>query len=282
MELARAPKAVLNLLSVPEYEDDHMQEDTPRTPAEALTALKIMEDLVESSLLAVYLHGSAVSGSLRPQSDVDLLIVTEHPMTDTMRRSLVAALMRISGRHPASPEGPRCIELMVFLKSNLSASAYPARSEFVYGEWLREVFEAGEIPVSVSDPELTLVLAQARQEAKALSGPAAAEVLPQIPDDHVRRAMRDALPSLLGNLPGDERNVLLTLARMWRTAATGEFVTKDAAAEWAVPRLPDEIAEVLICAREAYLGSADDAWEAHQAEVRRAASYLHQQVLRIL
>jgi hypothetical protein len=93
-----------------------------------------------------------------------------------------------------------------------------------------DAFGAGEVPRPVSDPEFTLVLAQARQEARALVGPAAAELLPPIPDDHVRQAMRDVLPSLLANLTGDEGNVLLTLARMSRTATTGEFVTKDAAA----------------------------------------------------
>ena len=34
--------------------------------------------------------------------------------------------------------------------------------------------------------------------------------------------MRDALPSLAAGLDGDPRNVLLTLARMWRTVATGD------------------------------------------------------------
>lgn len=282
MEAAGAPKAALDLPCDSESDEEGMQAETPRTPAEARAALRIAKDLFQGSLLAVYLHGSAVSGKLQPQSDVDLLVVIDQPMTDAMRESLLGSLMQISGRHPANPPGPRSIELMVFLTSHLSSSAYPGRSEFIYGEWLRDAFEAGDLPKPVSDPELTLVLAQTRQEAKALVGPPAAELLPQIPDDHVRRAMRDALPSLLDNLPGDERNVLLTLARMWRTATTGEFVPKDSAAEWAVPRLPEDIAEVLICARDAYLGKAEDLWNTRQTEVRRAAIYLHQQIAGVL
>jgi streptomycin 3"-adenylyltransferase len=213
---------------------------------------------------------------------VDLLVVIEQPMTDAMRESLLAALMRISGRHPATLIDPRCIELMVFLRSDLSASAYPARGEFIYGEWLRDAFEAGERPKPVLDPELNLVLAQARQEARALLGRAAAELLPHIPDDQVRRAMRDVLPSLLSNLAGDERNVVLTLARMWRTATTGEFATKDAAADWSVPLLPTHIADVLAATRDAYLGQSRDAWNTHWTEVRQAVEYLHQQTLALL
>ena len=132
------------------------------------------------------------------------------------------------------------------------------------------------------DPEHTLILAQARKEAQPLVGPAPAKVLPQIPDSQVRRAMRNLLPALLGHLPGDERNVLLTLARMWRTAAAGEFVTKDAAADWAVPRLPEQVAELLIYAREAYLGRSKDQWENRQTEARQAADYLYQRVAALL
>jgi streptomycin 3"-adenylyltransferase len=37
-----------------------------------------------------------------------------------------------------------------------------------------------------------------------------------------------------------ERNVILTLASIWVTAAAGEFLPKDEAAKWARLRLPKE------------------------------------------
>jgi hypothetical protein len=40
---------------------------------------------------------------------------------------------------------------------------------------------------------------------------------------------------------------------MWRTLVTGEFVSKDVAADWAVARLPAIQAAVLADAREIYL-----------------------------
>src|SRR5690606_9050832 len=97
--------------------------------------------------------------------------------------------------------------------------------------------------------DLLLVLAQARQRALSLFGPAAAELLPAIAAADVRRAMRDALPALLADFSGDERNVLLTLARMWRTAVVGDFVGKEVAALWASERLEGPIAETLRAAR---------------------------------
>lgn len=246
-------------------------------PVEAERALAVVGEVLGDSLVAAYLHGSAVSGGLRPHSDVDVLAVVEHPTTRAMRAGLVSGLMKISG-HPDRGGDARPLELIIFRRADLVDPPYPARSEFVYGEWLREAFEAGEVPGPGPDPELTVLLAQARQEARAMWGPAPAEMLPVILPEDVRRAIGDALPPLLASLEGDERNVLLTLARMWRTLASGEIVSKDAAAEWAMARLPPEAAGLLGRARDAYLGGAKVDWAARSLELRRAVDELRGRV----
>lgn len=248
-------------------------------PSEADAALSIVRKRLAESLVAVYLHGSAVAGGLRPRSDVDLLVVIDRPMTSEIRARLAADLLTVSGRYPSDPEGRHPVELIVFLRTDLVAPPYPARSEFIYGEWLRHEYEAGQIPEIVRDPELTLVLAQSRQEALPLFGPVASSLLPTIPRSDIRRATRDVLPSLIETLQGDERNVLLTLARMWRTAVTDEFVSKDVAADWAVARLPAIQAAVLADAREAYLKGRDENWRNRQQELHLTVSSLHARVL---
>lgn len=247
-------------------------------PPEADNALWIVQQRLPESL-AVYLHGSAVVGGLRPRSDVDLLVVIDQPMTSDVREQLAADLMRVSGRYPVDPEGRRPVELIVFLRADLAASRYPARSEFIYGEWLRHDYERGDIPLSVCDPELTLVLAQARHEATPLVGQNASHLLPTIPSSDIRRAIKEALPALIETLQGDERNVLLTLVRMWRTLVTGEFVSKDVAADWAATRLPAEQASVLADAREAYLTGREDDWRHRQPVLRLTVSSLHDRIL---
>lgn len=243
-------------------------------PSKAGKALLIVQKRLAESLVAVYLHGSAVVGGLRPASDVDLLAVIDQPMTSQVRKCLAADLMAISGRYPSDPEGRRPLELIVFLRADLASSRYPPRSEFIYGEWLREESEMGKIPKYVCDPELTLVLAQSRKEAISLLGPTANSLIPAIPRSEIRQAIEDVLPGLMVSLPGDERNVLLTLARMWRTLVTGEFVSKDVAAEWAVARLPPEQAAVLADARQAYLRAREEDWGDRQQELRLAVKSL--------
>ena len=258
-----------------------MGEQALAVPVEANQALLTLQRTFGDALLAVYLHGSAVAGGLRPRSDVDLLAVIDRRTTRTERRQLMAELMEISG-NPAGESGRRPVELVVLHRADLSASTYPARSEFVYGEWLRDAFEAGAVPDPSSDPEFTLLLAQARQEAIPLLGPPPSELLPVVPDRDRCRAIADALPTLMDTLDGDERNVLLTLARMWRTLVTGEFVPKDVAAEWAAARLPTGPATVVDAARSDYLAATGVDWRTRRADVGRTAKCLRERILALL
>ncbi|HFH3062033.1 TPA: nucleotidyltransferase domain-containing protein, partial [Pseudomonas aeruginosa] len=50
-------------------------------PAEAKRALPVIQQSLADSLVAVYLHGSAVAGGLRPKSDVDVLVVIDRATT---------------------------------------------------------------------------------------------------------------------------------------------------------------------------------------------------------
>lgn len=245
-----------------------------QTSHQVSAALAALRDIFGDCLLGVYLHGSAVAGGLRPQSDIDLLAVVDRDLTSDKRLALLSALLRLSGHHPAAPGGPRCLEVMIFARRHLASQVFPARAEFVYGEWLRDAFEAGAVPMPEQDPEYTLVLAQARQDARTLLGPDKAVLLPETASGDIRAAMRDLLPSLLAGLQDDTRNVLLTLARMWQTARSGAFASKDEAALWAIPQLARENAMTLAYARKAYLGEAADDWRGYRGEARRLAEQL--------
>jgi predicted nucleotidyltransferase len=246
------------------------------SPPEAENAMQVVNQQLANLLVAVYLHGSAVTGGLRSDSDVDLLVVIDQGLTPALSARLTNDLMKISGR--VGDASMRPIELAIVQLGDLSPPTYPARCEFLYGEWLRADFEAGTVPGPVSDPETTLMLAQARQEAISLVGPDASEVLPVIAQSDICRAIGDALPELLASLEGDERNVLLTLARMWHTLETGEFVPKDVAAEWAINRLPPEDAAVLAVARDGYTGERKDHWHTRKHALEHTVEGLRKRV----
>jgi predicted nucleotidyltransferase len=244
-----------------------------REHEQANTVLEVVGEVLGRDMIGAYLHGSAVLGGMRATSDIDLLGVTRRQMSARQRRDLVDGLLEISGvrarRGPARP-----VELTIVLQDDVRPWRYPPRQEFLYGEWLRDLYESGAVPEPELNPDLAVLIAIALRGNMALAGPPPADVLdPPPPDDIVRGAVH-GLPQLIGDLDTDTRNVLLTLARIWMTVATGQIVRKDAAADWALNRLPPEHRPVLAKAREVYLhGHEEERWSDSTA-IHRFADYV--------
>ncbi|MBD3897242.1 DUF4111 domain-containing protein [Halomonas sp. ML-15] len=248
-------------------------------PTEAKSAFDIIVRELGESVVGVYLFGSALSGGLRPNSDVDLLVIVSDPPDELARRRLVEALMTVSGG-PEDDDTPRPLEVTLLCRRELALWQYPPRSELVYGEWLREEFEQGRIPPTAADPDLAVVLATARQASLPLCGPELTELVAPIPEADLRRAMLDSLPGLVEGLQGDERNVLLTLARMWMTLETGEIAPKDVAAAWALERLPQEFQAEMSLARWGYLAGDGDDWTQHMPQLEALVEFLRRAIER--
>ena len=100
------------------------------------------------------------------------------------------------------------------------------------------------------------------------SGALPAEVFDPVPVLDLRRAIVEGIPGLLADLEGNEANVVLTFARIWTTLATGQIVSKDKAANWAIERLPAAHRPMIEKARDVYLGIGDDRWEGQGDSVR--------------
>jgi streptomycin 3"-adenylyltransferase len=211
--------------------------------------VQLVDGAVGAKAIGTYLHGSAVHGGLKPASDVDILVVTRHSLDDRERRTLVDGLLRISG--PGM--GARPVELTVVVHSEVRPWRYPATADFLYGDWLRDEIESGGLPRPAPMPDLAIMIHLVLAADHALHGPPAAELLDPVPTADVVRGSLAGIPDLLQDLPSDTRNVVLTLARVWTTLATGEIRSKDAAAEWALSQLAPEHRPVLAHAKQLYL-----------------------------
>ncbi|GAA3346147.1 aminoglycoside adenylyltransferase family protein [Amorphoplanes nipponensis] len=206
------------------------------------------ETVLGPGLVGAYQHGSGVLGGLRPASDLDVLVVTRQSMTTRQREALLAALLAISG--PAA--GGRPVELTVVVQAEVRPWRFPPTADFLYGEWLRAELTAGGPPRPEPMPDLALLIAMVLAGDRPLAGPPPAQVLEPVPPADLARASLAGIAGLLADLAGDTRNVVLTFARIWATVATGEIRSKDAAARWALDRLPPEHRPVLRHARDLY------------------------------
>lgn len=230
------------------------------------------------SPVAAYLTGSYCDGGLRPASDLDVLLITRLPLQVSERRILIEHLMGYSGRRATKQPG-RPIELTSLVLDDIKPWRYPAMRDFLYGEWLRADFEAGLLPHREADPNLPVLLTSARQHSSVLIGPPLAELTDPVPREHLTQSMFDALPSLLGDLVGDERNVLLTLARILYTLHTGVIAPKDVAAAHVRSTLAPGDAHILDLAAQAYRGELPDDWNERRGEASAAAIALTDRIL---
>lgn len=103
------------------------------------------------SPVAAYMTGSSCDGGLRPESDLDILLITRVQPQVSERRILVEHLLGHSGRRAAKQPGWP-VELTCLVLDDIKPWRYPAMRDFLYGEWLRADYEAGLLPTARPTP----------------------------------------------------------------------------------------------------------------------------------
>ncbi|MCY7301721.1 MAG: DUF4111 domain-containing protein [Thermoleophilia bacterium] len=219
---------------------------------------------------------------MQPESDLDVLVVSERQTTRNDKRRLVERLLAISGRR--TPQGRwRRIELTIVVLSEIKPWRYPPGFDFQYGDWLRNEFESGNFEPwpTTTNPDLSVLITMVFLGNTPLLGPSPTEIFDPVPNSDLARASAAGIDSLLDDLDSDTRNVILTLARIWSTLATGTIRSKDVAADWVLARLPEEHRLVLARARAIYLGNQEDLWDDVRPQVRHHADYVVTEIKQI-
>jgi streptomycin 3"-adenylyltransferase len=233
-----------------------------------------LERHLAETILAIHLFGSAVEGGLKPSSDVDLLATVSEAPTEAARRALMKGLLAVS-RPPAEDVRLRPLEVTVVVHSQVVPWRYPPRRELQFGEWLRHDLQSDRFEEPTLDHDLAILLSKIRQHSVSLKGPEAKTLFDPVPRADLVRSLRDTVAQW--NEPedwaGDERNIVLALARCWYTASSGEIASKEAAADWLLDQEQGANRMVLSKARAAYLGEANDDLARYPAEM--AAFVIH-------
>ena len=249
-------------------------------PQQVLQIISITSKLFSNQIVGMYLYGSYVLGGLRPNSDIDILIITKEKMLDNVREELTDQLLLCSGTVGCNEKRP--LEVTIINQEDVVSEEFAPKCEYMYGEWLREEIEAGKIPQSCYDDDIVILLWQARIHNILLQGKRADMVIPFVSGYKVRRAIQSSLPGLIANVKGDERNVILTLSRMWFTLETEDICPKDIAAEWVIPKLPNQFLPLMELAVKGYRGEYVDKWDELENEVLLFVNYLKDKLEQML
>ena len=238
-------------------------------PAQVEPLLEVVHGVLGDVVAAAYLYGSAVMGGLRPDSDIDVLVVTDRPTTAAERKALISRLLEISMK-------PRPLELTAVVLRDVRPWRYPPTRDFQFGEWRRDDYEKGDFGAAAprADPDLASLIRMVLLANEMLEGTPAKDVFEPVPRDDYVSSLVDGIGGLLEDLEWDTRNVVLTLARIWSSLATDEIRSKDDAATWALQRLPSGHRSALEDARALYLGEMDTPAPDFAAQARAFAAYV--------
>ena len=229
------------------------------------------------------MYGSAVDGGLKPYSDIDLLVTVNARPDESIRQTLLLDFLKASAP-PGKSTALRALEVTVIVHNEVVPWHYPTRRELQFGEWLRKDILAGIFESAVIDADLAILLTKARQHSIPLVGPIAEEFFAPVPKNDFYRALAHTLKQWKSppDWAGDERNVVLTLARIWYSAVTGKTVLKDVAADWLMERLPVEHQSILYEAQQAYLGHGSDNLVSHTNQMTKFILFVKSKIVGLL
>lgn len=240
----------------------------PAIRAQVSAAVALLNEHLGDAIVGLHLFGSAVDGGLQPFSDIDLLVTLDAPPPPATRRALMDGLLALSA--PPGSADRRALEVTVLALPEVVPWRYPPRRELQFGEWLRADIEAGVFEGPMPDRDLAILLTKVRQHSLCLRGRPARELFDPVPHADLVRALQDTVAQWNGpeDWAGDERNIVLALARIWYTAETGAIGSKAHAAGWLLERLGEGAHHaVLARARAAYLGMEKDGLAKHPDEL---------------
>jgi streptomycin 3"-adenylyltransferase len=228
------------------------------------------------------LFGSAVLGGLRPESDLDILVVSQRRTTRAEKQRLVDTLLAASGRRTQHGMWRR-IELTIVVERDVKPWSFPPRFDFQYGDWLRSKFESGNLEPwpTMENPDLATLITMVVLANTPLLGPPPTEFFDPVPKEDLLTAMLADVDRLRGDIDSDTRNVILTLARIWSTLETGIIRSKDAAADWVLERLPEVHRPVLARACAIYLGDQPEQWDDLKDHIAPHADYVVAEIRRL-
>ncbi|GCE31042.1 streptomycin 3''-adenylyltransferase [Dictyobacter alpinus] len=214
--------------------DRRLQQLPAEIQAYSLQVVERLQDYLRENLVGVYLLGSAALGGFIPgQSDIDIQGICAQPLGQKEKEQIVALLS-----HPALPCPTRGCEFVLYAEETVRHPSVTTSFEVNLNSGPRMSYHVTYHPEDEPPHWFILDRAIAREYAIPIFGPAANEIFGVIP----RAWSLDAiLTSAHWHAENDEAGYssILNACRAWRFALENRWSSKDAATDWARPRVPD-------------------------------------------
>jgi hypothetical protein len=204
-------------------------------------------DFVESlksslgtSLAGVYLHGSLAMGCFNPKSsDIDMLIVTEQPLTSEQQHSMAQSTLDCSPQLNG-------FEMSSISRTYFDHWEHPCRYDFHFSDdWHERIssdlasgnWQQWNVPQG-KDNDLAAHITVTNHRGVVLHGQPIKDVFPTVPTTHYRDAIVDDFYWMFKHNLQYEAYGVTNMCRALQFLKTGEVSSKAEGCEWGLAHLP--------------------------------------------
>ena len=238
----------------------------------------LIKEFVEQSksilldcLVGIYLHGSSVMGCFNPQkSDIDLIIVVNHHLPDSVKRSYMDMVAKYNA---AGPE--KGIEMSVVLGEVCSPFVYPTPFELHFSashlKWYKDNPDDYIHKMNGTDKDLAAHFTIIHKRGKCLYGAPIKDVFAEVPGSCYWDSLWYDIEGAAEEIAENTMYLTLNLARVLAYKEEGLVLSKKEGGEWAIRHLPSEYHPLIADAIHEYSESAEAVYD--KALAKRYAEY---------
>lgn len=215
------------------------------------------KEILRDNLVGVYLHGSLVMGCFNPQkSDIDLIIVVEQPLTDTVKRAYIEMTVEYNALGPA-----KGIEMSIVLREVCKPFVYPTPYELHFSaghlEWFEEAPDEYIREMNGTDKDLAAHFTIINKRGRCLYGTPIEDVFAEVPSGDYMDSIWFDVEGAAEEITEYPMYLILNLARVLAYKQEGLVLSKKEGGDWALGRLPAEYRPLIADALREYSENAE-------------------------
>ena len=229
------------------------------------------KSILHDNLVGIYLHGSLVMGCFNPhKSDIDLIVVVEHPLHDSVKRAYMDMVVEYNALGPE-----KGIEMSIVLREVCNPFAYPTPYELHFSsghlKWYEENPDDYIRRMNGTDKDLAAHFTIIRKRGICLCGEPIMNVFAEVPGSHYWDSLWYDIEGAEEEITEHTMYLTLNLARVLAYKEEGLVLSKKEGGEWAINHLPSEYHPLITDAMREYSEGVDVVY--HMAIAKRYARY---------
>ena len=237
------------------------------------------KEILQDSLVGVYLHGSAVMGCYNPaKSDIDLIVVVRDSIPDAVKKTFMDMVVELNGKAPA-----KGIEMSIVKQSVCKPFVYPTPFELHFSvahlDRYRKDPDDYVSKMKGEDKDLAAHFTIINHRGKCLYGASVKETFADVPvQDYIDSIWNDVADAK-EEIADAPMYLILNLARVLAYLKDGLVLSKKEGGEWALNNLPDRCFSLIQTAMSEYADSAAVSYDMDLA--KDYAGYMLGEITRI-